>query len=70
MAPEVKIAKNSKLPKLSEKSFELVEKGWWKLISTWINVPLSIIHVMKRIQHTPSKSSVTLLSLPIGRTLC
>jgi hypothetical protein len=40
MAPEVKTAKNSKLPKLSEKCFELVGKGGWPPISTWITNPL------------------------------
>jgi hypothetical protein len=34
-----KIAKNSKLPKLSENCFELVGKGGWPSISTWINPP-------------------------------
>jgi hypothetical protein len=41
MAPEVKTAKNSKLPKLSENCFELVGKGRWPPISIWIN-PLSL----------------------------
>jgi hypothetical protein len=39
MAPEVKTAKNSKLPKLSENYFEPVGKGGWPLISIWINPP-------------------------------
>jgi hypothetical protein len=39
MAPEVKTAKNSKLPKLSENCFELVGKGGWPPISIWINAP-------------------------------
>jgi hypothetical protein len=39
MALEVKTAKNSKLAKLSEKYFEPVRKGWWLLISIWINNP-------------------------------
>ena len=33
---KLKTAKNSKLPKLLENRFELVEKGGWPLISTWI----------------------------------
>jgi hypothetical protein len=37
--PEVKTAKNSKLPKLPENCFEPVGKGGWPLISTWINPP-------------------------------
>jgi hypothetical protein len=36
MAPEVKTAKNSKLPKLSENCFEPVGKGGWSPISIWI----------------------------------
>ena len=36
MAPEVKTAKNSKLPKLSENYFEAVGKGGWPPISIWI----------------------------------
>jgi hypothetical protein len=36
MAPEVKTAKNSKLPKLSENCFEPVGKGGWPPISIWI----------------------------------
>ena len=39
MTPKVKTPKNSKLPKLPENCFELVEKGGWPLISTWINPP-------------------------------
>ena len=39
MAPEVKTAKNSKLPKLPESCFEPVGRGGWPLISTWINTP-------------------------------
>jgi hypothetical protein len=37
--PEVKTAKNSKLPKLSENCFEPVGKGGWPPISIWINPP-------------------------------
>jgi hypothetical protein len=36
MAPEVKTAKNSKLPKLSENCFEPVGKDGWPPISIWI----------------------------------
>jgi hypothetical protein len=39
MAPEVKTAKNSKLPKLSENCFEPVGKCGWPPISIWINPP-------------------------------
>jgi hypothetical protein len=38
MAPEVKPAKNSKLPKLPENYFEPVGKGGWPPISTWISL--------------------------------
>jgi hypothetical protein len=37
--PEVKTAKNSKLPKLSENCLEPVGKGGWPPISIWINPP-------------------------------
>jgi hypothetical protein len=33
---KLKIAKNSKLPKLLKNCFEPVRKGGWPLISTWI----------------------------------
>jgi hypothetical protein len=36
---KLKPAKNSKLPKLPENCFELVGKGGWPSISTWINPP-------------------------------
>ena len=39
MAPEVKTAKTSKLPKLLENYFETVGKGGWTPISIWINTP-------------------------------
>ena len=39
MAPEVKTAKNSNLPKLKENCFDPVGKGGWPLIYTWINPP-------------------------------
>jgi hypothetical protein len=42
MAPEVKPAKNSKLPKLQENYFEPVGKGGWPPISTWINYSIHI----------------------------
>jgi hypothetical protein len=46
MAPEVKTAKNSKLPKLSENCFEPVGRGGWPPISTWIIlVRLSGVHL-------------------------
>jgi hypothetical protein len=39
MAPEVKTAKNTKLPKLLENCFEPVGEAGWPHISTWINPP-------------------------------
>jgi hypothetical protein len=42
MAPEVKTAKNSKLPKMSENCFEPVGKGGWPPISIWIISTLQI----------------------------
>jgi hypothetical protein len=39
MAPKVKTAKNSKLPKLPENCFEPVGIGGWPPISIWINPP-------------------------------
>jgi hypothetical protein len=33
---KLKTAKNSKLPKMSENCFEIVGKGGWPPISTWI----------------------------------
>jgi hypothetical protein len=47
MAPEVKTAKNIKLPKLSENCFEPVGKGGWPLISIWINTPFHIYDSVK-----------------------
>jgi hypothetical protein len=42
MAPEVKTAKNSKLPKLPERCFEPVGKGGWPPISIWIKTQLDV----------------------------
>jgi hypothetical protein len=42
MAPEVKTAKNSKLPKMSENCFEPVGKGGWPPISIWIKTATQI----------------------------
>jgi hypothetical protein len=43
MAPKVKTAKNSKLPKLSKNCFEPVGRGGWPPISTCISKPPHII---------------------------
>jgi hypothetical protein len=39
---KLKLAKNSKLPKLLENCFEPVGKGGWPPISTWIRQPKGI----------------------------
>jgi hypothetical protein len=49
MSPKVKTAKNSKLPKLSEKCFEPIGKGGWPPISIWMN------HEHKFYGHFPAK---------------
>jgi len=45
MAPKVKNAKNSKLPKLPENCFETIGKGGWPSISTWITQSLFDISI-------------------------
>ena len=55
MAPEVKTAKNSKLPKMSENCFEPVGKGGRPPISIWIISPLEMI---KEIFYSWNKVSV------------
>jgi hypothetical protein len=51
---KLKIAKNSKLPKLSENCFEPVGKGGWPPISTWI---IEIHHFPKKHRLGPQNSS-------------
>jgi hypothetical protein len=52
MAPEVKTAKNSKLPKLLENGFEPVGKSGWPPISTWIkNTFLYGVHSLLHMQY-------------------
>jgi hypothetical protein len=48
MAPEVKTAKNSKLPKLPDNYFELVGKGGWPSISTWIRISIKIGNIVTK----------------------
>jgi hypothetical protein len=62
MAPEVKTAKNSKLPKLSENCFEPVGKGGWQPISIWINTPSLGINVLHFIE-VPHQMRKFLLNL-------
>ena len=68
MAPKVKIAKNSKLPKLSEKCFETVGKGGWPLISTWINPPSLGTNGLHFIEF-PHQMRKFLLNLASGKPL-
>jgi hypothetical protein len=68
MAPEVKTTKNSKLPKLPENCFELVRKGGWPPISTWINTPSlgsNGIHCVE----CPGEREKHLLNLHLGELL-
>jgi hypothetical protein len=58
MAPEVKTAKNSKLPKMSENCFEPVGKGGWPPISIWIK---KTIEGSSSQQSVPQKSGRTKL---------
>ena len=68
MAPEVKIAKNSKLPKLSENCFEPVGKGGWPLISIWINPPCLGINGLHCVE-VPHQMRKFLLNLAPGEPL-
>jgi hypothetical protein len=68
MAPKVKIAKNSKLPKLPENCFEPIGQGGWPLISTWINPPSlgsNDIHCVE----CPGEREKHLLNLNLGELL-
>jgi hypothetical protein len=68
MAPKVKIAKNSKLPKLLENCFEPVGKGGCPLISIWINPPslgINCIHCVE----APHQMRKFLLKLAPGEPL-
>ena len=60
MAPKVKTAKNSKLPKLSENCFDLVGKGVWPLVSTWIKKIRYLSKVLLGITCTKNKSITTI----------
>jgi len=50
MAPEVKTAKNSKLPKMPKNCFKPVGKGGWPLISIWINNFVDRNHTYQKIE--------------------
>jgi hypothetical protein len=68
MAPEVKTAKNSKLPKLPESCFEPVGKGGWPSISTWINPPSLGSNGLHCIE-CPGERKKCLLNLNLGEYL-
>jgi hypothetical protein len=68
MAPEVRTAKNSKLPKLSENCFELVGKGGWPPIFIWIN-PLSLGRNGLHYIEVPHQMRKFLLNLARGEPL-
>jgi hypothetical protein len=59
MAPKVKTAKNSKLPKLSENCFEPVGKGGWPPISIWINPPSLGINGIHCVEVPPSDEEIS-----------
>jgi hypothetical protein len=68
MASEVKTAKNSKLPILSENCFEPVGKGGWRSTSIWINPPSlgrNFLHCVE----VPNQMRKFLLKLAPGEPL-
>jgi hypothetical protein len=69
MALEVKTAKNSQLPKLSEKCFEPVGKGGWPPISIWINTPSLGINGLHCIEVPHNMRKKNLLNLALGEPL-
>ena len=68
MAPEIKTAKNSKLPKMSENCFEPVGKGGWPPIYTWINPPSLGINGIDCVEF-PHQMRKFLLNLASGEPL-
>jgi hypothetical protein len=65
---KLKPAKNSKLPKLPENSFEPVEKGGWPPISTWINPPSLGSNGLHCVEF-PGERAKHLLDLHLGELL-
>jgi hypothetical protein len=65
---KLKPAKNSKLPKLPENSFEPVGKGGWPPISTWIN-PTSLGRNGHHCVEFPGEREKRLLDLHLGELL-
>jgi hypothetical protein len=68
MAPEVKTVKNSKLKKLLGNCFEIVGKGGWPPISTWINPPSLGRNVLHCVEF-PHHMRKFLLNLALGEPL-
>jgi hypothetical protein len=68
MAPKVKTVKNSKLQKLPENCFEIVGKGGWPPISTWIN-PSSLVRNFLHFIDFPHQMRKFLLNLAHGEPL-
>jgi hypothetical protein len=68
MAPEVKTAKNNKLPKLSKNYFEPVGKGGWPSISIWINTPSLGRNCLHCVEF-PHQMKKFLLNLALGEPL-
>jgi hypothetical protein len=82
MAPEVKTAKNSKLPKLSENCFEPVGKGGWPPISIWITLTelshfafvlivlfsWAILHHVLHVEHHLVEEHFSHLGMPLKNT--
>jgi hypothetical protein len=68
MALKLKTAKNSKLPKLPENCFELVGKGGWPPISTWINPPSLGSNGLHCVE-CPGERKKRLLNLNLGELL-
>ena len=68
MAPEVKIAKNSKLPTMSKNCFEPVGKGGWPPISIWINDTYLVINGLHCVEVSHQMRKF-LLNLALGEPL-
>ena len=65
---KLKLAKNSKLPKLPENYFEPVGKGGWPPISTWINPPSLGRNCLHCVEF-PGEREKHLLNLHLGELL-
>jgi hypothetical protein len=65
---KLKTAKNSKLPKLPKNCFELVRKGGWPPISTWINTHFLGINGIHCVEF-PGEREKCLLNLHLSELL-